>query len=69
MELIWEPIETAPQDGTIVWLKSTRWPLHSPELFHWTGQRWRGWRGVLFGPVEVYWDPDDLPTHWAKQSE
>ena len=59
----WQPIETAPKDGTIVELKSDQNPVIAHNMA-WDGVRWYGlWFGVL-GTREICWDYSTPPTHW-----
>lgn len=66
----WQPIETAPKDGTAIWLfEATDWPVCgvyrviSGEDFHWEG--WL-YADELLSEVK----PDGLtPTHWMPLPE
>jgi hypothetical protein len=60
----WQEIETAPKDGSIVYLKSAK-HMHMPaQCMAWDGARWAGLAFTPMGSREIYWDPEDPPTHW-----
>lgn len=47
----WQPIETAPKDGTIVLLREREWaPFHA----YWAGGRWSA----------IDFARSNRPTHW-----
>lgn len=60
----WQPIETAPRDGTIVRV----WREEFGEfVMAWNDKRSR-WEGKHWGPIRalsIWWDIDaPQPTHW-----
>jgi hypothetical protein len=59
----WQPIDTAPKDGTLVYLKSQKHP-DVCEIMSWQTQYWIGFKHTLMGSLKTYWDPADPPTHW-----
>lgn len=63
----WQPIETAPLDGTIVHLRSPRHQRVSNVMF-WnpSHKRWEGRALTAMGPVRICWDQsEEQPTEWA----
>lgn len=54
------PIETAPQDGTVIWATSGRWMVHGCRM-KWSeaDQRWVAW----FGGDE-WKSVEPQPTQW-----
>lgn len=63
----WQPIETAPKDGTIVRLRS---PSHEPkQAFYWSkkAKRWETIQFGVMGRARACWDPDaEQPTEWKR---
>jgi hypothetical protein len=59
----WHTISTAPKDGTMIELMSDRRP-GVQHCMTWDGVRWAGLAFTPLGTREVYWEPDDPPTHW-----
>ena len=61
----WLPIESAPKDGTIIWLRS---PLYEPDQpFAWDRARERWWTKVfaVAATYDGWWSEDaEQPTHW-----
>jgi hypothetical protein len=63
----WQPIETAPKDGSPVFLKCATRPDYGEHLMWWekTAKRWQTW---LFAPARKvigWWDEAaEPPTHW-----
>lgn len=67
----WSTIDTAPRDGTPIFLRSEEFDPRT--LFHWDAKT-RTWRGFIFHVarrVPIYWDNDapDQPTHWRPSAE
>lgn len=63
----WQPIETAPRDGTVVHLKCESRPDFSQQVMYWDNNRgwWAGYAFALMRRVSTYWDPEaPQPTHW-----
>lgn len=63
----WQPIETAPRDGTVVRLKCAARPEFGEHAMKWSQFRMR-WEGVIFAPMRriyIWWDEKaEQPTHW-----
>jgi hypothetical protein len=62
--VLYEPIESAPKDGTIVELASQEHPGMLPQAMAWDGVRWSGMVFMPLGSKETWWDESDPPTHW-----
>jgi hypothetical protein len=63
----WQPIETAPRDGTPVYVKSDGNLTWGSHLLAWNSrtQRWEGKVFLPLGPIVTFWDDSlDQPTHW-----
>lgn len=64
----WQPLTTAPRDGTEIELTSPSgetWPMR------WTGRVWI-MRSAISGTILTTWcekDPDGAPTHWRHKQE
>lgn len=66
----WMPIETAPQDGTLVRLKHADHPEYGEHLMERNGARWVGRYPGVLGWLAVYWDETvSRPTHWSPVAE
>lgn len=67
-----EPIETAPKDGTIVVLTCQSKPEFGEHVMAWSKSRNR-WEGMHFGYIgstPTYWDTEiEQPTHWRPAEE
>jgi hypothetical protein len=63
----WQPIHTAPRDGTPVKLRCARRPEFGVHFLGWNAKR-RRWEGYVFavaGRRKVWWDPAAIPpTEW-----
>ncbi len=61
----WQPIETAPKDGTLVLLRNAE---HAPmQALGWNRQtkRWEGKAFTALGVRRVVWDEESAPpTEW-----
>ena len=68
----WKSIESAPRDGTMVWLKVDGRPDLGQTLMEWSKRRNR-WEGMSFAiarSVKTYWNPDaPPPTHWRPSTQ
>ena len=63
-----EPIESAPRDGTPVLLRCEQHPEFGVHLMGWSGKnhRWEGWAFALLRRMPVWWDDaQPQPTHWT----
>lgn len=64
----WQPIETAPRDGTpvLLWLRA---PWCEARIARWHAP-WSAWIDPKSTPImpddEAFGIGRDLPTHWAK---
>lgn len=77
----WQPIETAPRDGTAIWVLLNNWPYigycNPPDPLFNRDERWfvkssfRRRRRVEKLPDEIYLisDHDIHPTHWMPLPE
>jgi hypothetical protein len=67
----WQPIETAPKDGTPVRLKCEAHPEFGEHLMWWEAKSER-WECDLYAPmrkVRAWWDLEQpQPTHWKQIS-
>jgi len=54
----WQPINTAPKDGTWVLTFSAPWAV-APAVLRWHGDRWWDDEVERPGVIEAWW-----PTHW-----
>lgn len=59
----WQPIETAPKDGTEVLVAARYGDSVAYSVAHFDGEEWRdmgdiGWAGM--------YEDDNQPTHWMK---
>jgi hypothetical protein len=69
---LWQPIETAPKDGTKIMLYCPRLGVCGPG--HWEVQRylrrpkpfWSHWGETIWG---IQWLRADQPTHWMPLPE
>lgn len=62
-----EPIETAPRDGTKVLVACDAHPEFGAHLMGWSKARtrWEGWAFALMRKVPTLWDEvQPQPTHW-----
>lgn len=65
--LDWQPIESAPKDGTRVLLWPGCWPAHWCESIHYKDERPAGW--LILGqddPWYTIWRSSGEVTHWAQ---
>lgn len=63
---VWHPITTAPRDGSLVYLRSPRYP--GPHLMEWStdAQRWEAQKPAALGWRRICWDEAaEQPTEWA----
>ena len=62
---LWQPISTAPRDGTVIQVRS---PAHGRHVMEWNSTA-RRWEGIVFAPMgsrRVCWDENaEQPTEWA----
>jgi hypothetical protein len=64
----WQPISSAPRDGTPVYVRNEEHPTWGSHLLYWDqeSRRWMGVGFAIFGPIKKWWDQDlDQPTHWT----
>ena len=64
----WQPIETAPKDGTIVRLRCETRPDFSEPIMYWDKRRkrWAGFAYAIARRYRTFWDPElPQPTHWC----
>lgn len=62
-----EPIESAPRDGTSVIVACEGHPEFGAHLMGWSNahRRWEGWAFALMRKVPTWWDETQpQPTHW-----
>lgn len=62
-----EPIESAPLDGTTVIIAREGHPEFGAHLMGWSNanSRWEGWAFALMRKVPTWWDESQpQPTHW-----
>lgn len=62
--MTWQPISTAPTDGTVIdlWAKGRRYPDCRWNYDHWE-QEYAEVYGVTFDPFSM---EDNKPSHWMK---
>lgn len=61
------PIDTAPRDGTAVYVLREDRPLWGSHLLGWNpkSKRWEGMSFATMGPLKIFWDTKLVqPTHW-----
>lgn len=63
----WQPIETAPKDGTWILVNDGTGSAHPPvHVVHWSNPEWMGgpdtWVTMAIGPNPDTYEPN--PTHW-----
>lgn len=62
----WQPIETAPKDGTEIlggWsymYPGDKAPTTGVEIIHWNNKAWQDWEGSSHPELYKHWQP--LPT-------
>lgn len=69
----WQPIETAPKDGTpiLIWIRDrlyeAMWCEHrfKPSSYIGEDADEDGWWGIRWAEIDSYGvSPDEMPTHW-----
>ena len=61
----WQPISTAPKDGTLVVLKCEHRPEYGEHVLKWSHQKWNGMWFTPMRRIRVFWDEHaEQPTHW-----
>jgi hypothetical protein len=58
----WQPIETAPKDGSEIWIAH---PDYTPTLARWRNDKGGHW---FVSSTPGFW-PEDDPTHWMPRPE
>lgn len=62
MNAEYQPIETAPKDGTSIIVTDMK---HGDHLMFWKDGVWQGKHYGIIGPIRIYWDESVSPlTHW-----
>jgi len=67
----WQPIKTAPRDGTPVRLKCDARPDFGEHCMAWSRRnRWEGRAFAICRSVATWWDEAaPQPTHWQPSTE
>ena len=61
----WQPIETAPRDGTPIRLRSPSYAPAQPLWWDKKKRRWATWTFAVARRIEGWWDEEEeAPTHW-----
>ena len=65
----WLEIESAPKDGSFVWLWCDEDKTIQPQLMRWD-RSLKLWTKTIFGPMgrtTAFWDTEasPAPTHWS----
>lgn len=67
--LNWQPIATAPRDGSLVHLRHPAFGTHRCFAWHKRRKRWEGEVFGTMGIIHVWWDTKaEQPTEWAAVS-
>ena len=63
----YEPIDTAPRDGTLIFVSRSDHPEWGEQLMEWNAKK-KLWEGMVFAPIGprvTYWDRDlPQPDQW-----
>lgn len=62
----WQPIETAPKDGTWILIWGDRWDCEQPDVGSWDDDDWRDDEGAVLA-FATHWMP--LPTPPSQEAE
>ena len=66
----WQPIETAPKDGTPVILRDEKEECKAAMRWVKSHKRWEGQYIGIMGPIRIMWDESYCkPTHWMPLPE